>query len=98
MDQEGDVRVEILFENEKQEWVPVRGSPCITNFSSKARAGDNSMTGGLMDKHIKKELERLTNNLADRKKSCRKDDKDIKDVKVLLGVKEQTESVIKQTP
>lgn len=56
------------------------------------------MTGGVMDKHIKKELERLTNNLAERKKASRKDDKDIKDVKILLGVKEATEAVVKNTP
>lgn len=98
MDEEGEVKVEILFENEKNEMVSVRGSPYITTFAQGAKPNDNLMTGGIMDKHIKKELERLTNSLGDRKKSCRKDDKDIKDVKVLLGVKEATESVIKHTP
>lgn len=98
MEQEGEVKLEILFENEKNEMVPVRGSPYTTSFVQGIKASDNLMLGGIMDKHIKKELERLTNNLADRKKACRKDDKDIKDVKVLLGVKEATESVIKTTP
>lgn len=98
VDTEGSVKVEILFENEKNEMVPVRGSPFVASFIEGVKANENLMTGGIMDRHIKKELERLTNSLADRKKSCRKDDKDISNVKVLLGVKEATESVIKQTP
>jgi hypothetical protein len=95
---EGEVKIEILFENEKNEMVPVRGSPFIASFIEGVKASDNLMTGGIMDRHIKKELDRLTNSLADRKKACRKDDKDISNVKVLLGVKENTESVIKLTP
>lgn len=97
MDQEGDVKIEILFENEKNEMVPIRGSPFIASFVAGVKASENTMTGGIMDRYIKRDLERLTNNLADRKKACRKDDKDIKDVKVLLGVKEATESVAKNT-
>lgn len=76
----------------------VRGSPYVATFIEGVKPSDNLMTGGIMDKHIKKELDRLTNNLADRKKSCSKNDKDIKDVKVLLGIKEATESVIKSSP
>jgi hypothetical protein len=47
-----------------------------------------------MDKHIKKELERLTNMMGDSKKELNTKDKDLKDVKALLKVKENVESTI----
>jgi len=47
-----------------------------------------------MDKHIKKELERLTNLMGDSKKELNTKDKDLKDVKALLKVKENVEQTI----
>lgn len=44
-----------------------------------------------MDKHIKKELERLTAIMTDNKKELNTKDKDMKDVKALLKVKENVE-------
>jgi hypothetical protein len=50
-----------------------------------------------MDKHIKKELERLTNTMTESKKELNTKDKDLKDVKALLKVKENVESTIQDT-
>lgn len=50
------------------------------------------MTGPVMDKQIKKELERLQSFMADSKKEIATGDKDLKNVKVLLKVKEKVES------
>ena len=44
-----------------------------------------------MDRHIKKELERLATVMLDSKKEIVTKDKDLKDVKVLLNVKEKVE-------
>ena len=55
------------------------------------------MTGSAMDKHIKKELERLTNLMGDSKRELNTKDKDLKDVKALLRVKENVEQTIKDT-
>lgn len=44
-----------------------------------------------MDKHIKKELERLSTLMGDSKKELNTKDKDLKDVKALLKVKENVE-------
>jgi hypothetical protein len=45
-----------------------------------------------MDRHIKKELERLTSLMTESKKELNTKDKDMKDVKCLLKVKEFVES------
>lgn len=39
--------------------VPIRGCPYKATFVAKGSAKDNTMTGGLMDKYIKRELEAL---------------------------------------
>jgi len=55
------------------------------------------LTGTAMDRHIKKELERLTALMTDNKKELNTKDKDLKDVKALLKVKENVEQTIKDT-
>jgi len=44
-----------------------------------------------MDRHIKKELDRLTTLMQDNKRELNTKDKDLKDVKALLKVKENVE-------
>jgi len=46
---------------------------------------------------IQKELERLQTNLTDNKKAIATKDKDLKDVKVLLGVKSSVEATQNKT-
>jgi hypothetical protein len=74
--------------------VPIRGSPFQASFKQGASAKDNLMTGGAMDRNIKKELDRLSNLMVDSKKELNTKDKDInlKDVKALLRVKEFVEN------
>jgi len=71
--------------------VPIRGVPFTASFKNTASSKDNLLTGSAMDKHIKKELERLTNLMGDTKKELTTKDKDLKDVKALLKVKEHVE-------
>jgi hypothetical protein len=61
------------------------------SFSGGGNPKSNAMTGPAMDKHIKSELERLANVMLDSKKEIVTKDKDLKDVKVLLNVKEKVE-------
>ena len=96
-DDECDCRIEILFENDKGEMVQTRGSPYRSSFIKTAKAADNVMGGGAMDRHIKKEMERIQNSMTDEKKNANPKDKDLKDVKVLLNVKECVEGIIKNT-
>ena len=50
-----------------------------------------------MQKVIQKELERLQTQLTDNKKAIATKDKDLKDVKVLLGVKSSVEETQNKT-
>jgi len=90
-DHEGDVMIDIQFMNDKEQFVPIRGVPFKASFSAEAVSKDNLLTGSAMDKHIKKELERLTTLMNDNKKELNTKDKDLKDVKALLKVKENVE-------
>jgi hypothetical protein len=74
--------------------VPIRGSPYSASFIPGLKPADNTMTGSIMDKYLKKELDRLNNYMVDSKKEIMTKDKDLKDVKALLKVKDNVDSVI----
>ena len=95
--EECGVEVEIKFLNDKDVMVPIRGCPFTASFNAAATSKDNLMTGSAMDKHIKKEIERLTSLMSETKKELTTKDKDLKDVKSLLKVKEHAESTVKNT-
>jgi len=77
--------------------VPIRGVPFTASFKAAAASKDNLLTGGAMDRHIKKELERLTSLMVESKKELNTKDKDMKDVKSLLKVKEFVETTQRDT-
>ena len=87
----------MYFEDDKGKMVPLRGSPYTASFIPGLKAIDNTMTGSIMDKYLKKELDRLNNYMVDSKKEIMTKDKDLKDVKALLKVKDNVDSVINQT-
>ena len=91
VEDECTVSIEIKFLNDKEQMVPIRGMPLAATFKHTATPKDNVLTGPAMDRHIKKELERLTNLMTDSKRELTVKDKDLKDVKVLLKVKEFVE-------
>jgi len=91
VEDECTVNIEIKFLNDKEQMVPIRGSPFQASFRNSASAKDNQLIGGAMDRHIKKELDRLTNLMIDSKKELNSKDKEMKDVKILLRVKEFVE-------
>jgi len=82
------VEITILFEDDKQNMVPIRGSPYRAGFIEGQKAADNIMVGGAMERHIKKEMERLTSDLSNLKKETVTKEKDLKNVKVLLGIQD----------
>lgn len=94
MPDEGKVRVEILFEDDKQKMVHVRGSPYHASFTASAKASENTMTGGALERHVKGELARLQEYMNASKRDVNTKDKDMKDVKQLLGVKETVEGIV----
>lgn len=92
-----EVKIEVLFENEKQKMVPIRGSPYSASFSDKVHSNNNQMTGPLMAKYITHSLEQIAEFISTTSKGISLKDKDIKnDVKELIQVKEHIESVHKR--
>lgn len=92
-----EVKVEILFEDDKGKLVPVRGSPYKASFSDKSAANHNILTGPAMQKYIQGGLENTHAFIADTAKGTSTKDKNIQaDVKVLINVKESVESVQKR--
>jgi dynein heavy chain len=96
-DEPGEVKINVEFLDDKGQMVYVRGSPYKANFVEAGKAIDNTMTGALLDKHIKKELERLQGNMTESKKEITTKDKDLKNVKALLKIKENVEKTQKCT-
>jgi hypothetical protein len=94
MPDEGKVRVEILFRDDKDKMVHVRGSPYMATFSASAKPSENTMTGGALERHVKSEITRLQDYMTNSKKEVNTKDKDLKDVKQLLGVKETVEGIV----
>jgi len=95
VEEECEVEIDIQFQNEESKMVPVRGSPYRASFVANAKPNDNTMNGGAMDRFIKRELDQIQKNLTDEKKQINTKDKDLKDVKVLLGVKETVDNINK---
>jgi len=97
MPNEGKVRIEILFRDDKENMVHIRGSPYKASFSNTAKPSENVMCGGALERHIKAEITRLQTLMTESKRDVNTKDKDLKDVKQLLSVKETIESIQKNT-
>lgn len=59
VDDEAEVKIDILFEDDKGKMVSVRGSPYRAAFSSKAQPPSNNLTGPAMGKYIQSGLEEM---------------------------------------
>jgi hypothetical protein len=52
VDEEAEVKIDILFEDDKGKMVPLRGSPYKASFNSKSAPNSNVLTGPAMGKYI----------------------------------------------
>jgi len=96
-DQDGEIKIYIEFKDDKENMVPIRGSPYIAKFVPGAKPADNLMTGPVMVANFKEELIGLTELMQTKEKAINLKDKDLKNVKALLGVKTEVEGVAKQS-
>jgi hypothetical protein len=90
------VEIHIHFQDDKENMVPIRGSPYIANFAAGAKPADNLMTGPIMIANFKDEVNALSDLMITKEKAILLKDKDLKIVKVLLGVKTEVESTFSQ--
>ena len=90
---ECDVKVDILFEDDKGKMVSLRGCPYKASFSNKSAANVNNLTGPAMGKYIQSGLEEIHNFISETSKGAQTKDKNIQDVKNLITVKDSVENV-----
>lgn len=57
VDEECEVNISVLFKDDKDKMVPLRGSPYKSSFSSATAANHNSLTGPLLPKYVTKTIE-----------------------------------------
>lgn len=75
---------------------PIRGSPYRASFNSKSSANANNLIGPSMAKYIAGGLEDMNNFIQDTKKGSVTKDKNLQDVKILIGIKDCVEQVFNQ--
>lgn len=73
--------------------VQVRGSPYKAAFTSKSASNVNNLTGPAMGKYIQSGLEDIHHFISETTKGAQTKDKNIQDVKTLISVKDNVESV-----
>jgi dynein heavy chain len=98
---EGSVTINILFKDDKEKMVPLRGSPYTAHFSADVKKDTNHLTGPYLPKQVTKGLEHVQQWMKDSSAAAKTSDKNLTDIKQLIGVvdavnivQEQSDSVL----
>jgi len=76
-EEECECKIEIMFEDDKGKFVPLRGSPYKSSFSAKSSSNVNNLTGPAMGKYIANELEQIHSFISETIKGAATKDKNI---------------------
>lgn len=57
VEEEAECKIDIMFEDDKGKWVPLRGCPYRSAFTAKSSPNVNNLTGPAMGKYIATELD-----------------------------------------
>ena len=91
---EGEVSVEVLYEDEKQDVSHIRGSPFKPEFEANASPKNNDPMGPLMNSFVSNTIAELENFISTTQEGINLKNKNTsEDVKALLKVKNHTEDV-----
>ena len=93
VDEPCEVSVAVLFRDDKGKMVPVRGSPYRASFEEGVNPNVNGLIGPGMPKHVAKQIESLQEFMKSTAAGAQVKDKDLADVKALIGVKDNVEAV-----
>ena len=83
-----NLKVDIKYENEKGELVPIRGNPYSSSFKEGVNLKNNELTGPALISYITNSLAETEKFITDSRNNINIKNKDISDVKELLEVKE----------
>jgi len=95
---DGEVELRILFQDDKGNMVPLRGSPYKSIMKPGFKENDGKMVGESMKKYIAYEVKRLQDLMQSTKSeiNTKDKDKDMTSVKQLLKVKEKVDTTQKE--
>ena len=83
----------MAYQNNKGNWEKLRGSPYSAGFSAASAANVNHLTGPALVKNAQKKIEDLQRFMKETSAGASVKDKDIDDVKVLISVKDNMETI-----
>ena len=77
MEEECEVKVDILFEDDSKKLVAIRGSPYKASFSAKSAATANGLTGPAMNKYLQTGLEEIHSFISETTKGASTKEKNL---------------------
>jgi dynein heavy chain len=97
MDTEGSCTIQVLFRDDQNKMVPLRGSPYSSSFVSGTPANYNVLTGPLLPKYVTKVIEQSQSWMKESSASANTKDKDLTEIKELLSVVDAVKAVHDQS-
>lgn len=97
VDQECSVSIQVLFKDDKEKMVPVRGSPYSASFSASTKADANHLNGPILPKYVTKVIEQSQVWMKESSAAANNKDKDLTDIKQLLSVVDAVKQVHEQS-
>ena len=93
VDEPCECNIEVLFKNDKQKFVPIRGSPYRATFEEGVNPNMNKIIGPGIQKNAVAQIEALQEFMKETTAGLNVKDKDLQDVKELIKVKDHVETV-----
>lgn len=93
VEEECDVDIMVKYQDGKGKWQTVRGAPYTASFNSTSDAKFNSLTGPMMLKNVQETIAETKSKFEKTSEGAKTGNKDLSDVKVLIGVKDCVEHV-----
>jgi len=97
MAEEGTATISVLFKDDKEKMVPLRGSPYVATFSAATPTNHNLMNGPLLPKYVTKVIEQSQAWMKESSHCANTKDKDLTEIKSLLGVVDSVKQVHDQS-
>lgn len=85
--------INVLFKDDKEKMVPLRGAPYSSSFVSGVPANNNLLTGPLLAKYVTKVIDQSQTWMKESSAAARTSDKDLTEIKQLLGVVDAVKNV-----
>jgi dynein heavy chain len=93
VEHECSVNITVLFKDDKDKMVPLRGSPYTATFSASSKPEVNNLVGPILPKYVTKIIETSQTWMKESSQAANTKDKDLTDIKQLLAVVDAVKNV-----